>query len=106
MLERIQLVLEQDYDEQFRKVDQMEKGSLEQMDRLSRRLERMAKDLQLSEEEVNLLRGQLAAAYEGGIASVYKSVQGLSNDDPNVESKRDLLSKLFESNLEIRKQLT
>jgi len=106
MLERIHSVLEQGFDEQFRKVDQMEKGSLERMERLSRRLERMAKDLELSEEEVGRLRGQLAMAYEGGFASVYKLVQGLSNDDSNVETKRDLLSKLFESNKEIRKQLT
>jgi hypothetical protein len=102
ILERIHLVLEQDYDGQLQIVDQTEKTSLEHMERLSRRLERMATDLQLSEEEVARLRGELTVAYDCGVASVYKSVQGLSNDETNVESKRDMLSKLFEANLEIR----
>ena len=65
----------------------------------------MAKDLQLSEEEVTHLREALAAAYDGGVASVYESVQGLSIDDANFQKKRALLKILFEHNLEIRRSL-
>lgn len=105
VLEKIHKVLDQDYDGQLRIVDEGEKGSLEQMERLRRRLDRMAKDLQLSEEEAARLRGELAAAYDGGVASIYKTVQGLADNDTHVASKREMLSKLFESNVEIRKQL-
>ena len=106
MLERIWSILGQDFDGQFQVVDRMEKDSLEHMERLRRRLVRMAKDLQLSEGEVTHLREALAVAYDGGEASVYKSVQGLSIDDANFQKKRDLLKTLFEHNLEIRRSLT
>jgi hypothetical protein len=105
MLERIQLVLEQDYDEQFRKVDQMEQDSLQHMNKLRRRLERMAKDLQLSEKEVDRLRESLMAAYDG-VPSVYKAVQGLSVDEEDYQHKRDLLHLLFEENIKIRENVT
>jgi hypothetical protein len=59
----------------------------------------------VSEEEVNRLRGQLTAAYDGGVASVFKTVQGLSKKDIDYLSKRELLSKLFESNLKLRAEL-
>jgi len=102
VLERIWSVLGQNFDGQLREVDRMEKDSTEHMEELRRRLVRMAKDLQLSQEEVADLREALAAAYDGGVASIYKSVQGLSINDTNVEKKRDLLKKIFEQNLDIR----
>ena len=103
VLERIRLVLGQDFDEQLQVVDRMEKDSLEHMEKLRRRLVRMAKDLQLSEEEVARLREALAITVDGGLASVYSSVQGLSTDEANFLKKTDLLKRLFEQNLDIRK---
>ncbi len=105
LLEKIHAILAQDYEEQVRIVDATEKDSKDKIERFRRRLDRMAKDLHLSETEVSRLRGELVAAYDGGVASVYKSVQGLSSQDTNIEAKRDLLSKLFEANLEIRREL-
>jgi hypothetical protein len=102
VLERIWSVLGQNFDGQLREVDRMEKDSTEQMEELRRRLVRMAKDLHLSQEEVADLREALAAAYDGGVASIYKSVQGLLINDTNVEKKRELLKKIFEQNLDIR----
>ena len=101
VLERIWQVLGQNFDGQLQVVDRMEKDSMEHMEELKRRLVRMAKDLQLSQEEVADLREALAAAYDGGVASIYKSVQGLSTNDNNFQKKRDLLRILFEQNLEI-----
>lgn len=106
LLEKIHAILAQDYEEQVRIVNATEIDSKEKMDRFRRRLDRMAKDLHLSETEVSRLRGELTAAYDSGVSSVYKTVQGLSGHDTDIETKRDLLSKLFESNLEIRKNLT
>ncbi len=103
--DKIKDVLAQDYDGQLAVVDRGEKDSKEQMGRLKRRLERMAKDLQLSEGEVTRLRRELAQAYDGGVASIYKDVQGLSEDETNAETKKDLLSKLFQSNVELRKNI-
>lgn len=102
VLEKIWSVLGQNFDGQLQVVDRMEKDSLEHMEELKRRLVRMAKDLQLSQEEVADLREALAAAYDDGVASIYKCVQGLSTNDTNVQKKRDLLRTLFEQNLEIR----
>ena len=106
VLERIRLVLGQDFDEQLQVVDRTEKDSLEHMEELRRRLVRMAKDLQLSEEEVSRLREALTVTYDGGLASVYNSVQGLSTDEANFQTKTDLLKCLFEQNLDIRKSST
>jgi len=106
MLERIWSILGQDFDGQLQVVDRMKEDSLEHMEQLRRRLVRMAKDLQLSEGEVTHLREALATAYDGGEASIYQSVQGLSINEPDFEKKRDLLKILFEQNLEIRKSLT
>jgi hypothetical protein len=105
LMESIRGILERDQDAQNRIVDQTEKTSREQMDRLRRRLDRMAKDLKLSEVEVSRLKGELNASYDGGVASIYDSVQGLDDEDAKAESKRDVLSKLFESNKELRKRL-
>jgi len=106
VLDKIQTVLEQDYDVQHRIIEEAENNSLEQMERLRRRLERMGKDLQLSEKEVARLRGELAIACDGGVASIYKSVQGLADDAADAKIKKTLLKKLYKSNLEIRKKLT
>ena len=103
VLERIRLVLGRDFDEQLQVVDRMEKESLEHMEKLRRRVVRMAKDLQLSEEEVARLREALTTTPDGGLASVYNSVQGLSTDEVNFQKKTDLLKRLFEQNLDIRK---
>jgi hypothetical protein len=106
VLEKIHAILKQDHEEQFQIVDRAEKDAKEDMERFRRRLERMAKDLRLSEAEVARLRGELDAAYDSGVASVYKTVQGLSGNDSRTQSKRALLSKLFESNLELRKNIS
>jgi hypothetical protein len=102
VLERIWSILGQNFDGRLQVVDRTQKDSMEHMEELRRRLVRMAKDLQLSQEEVADLREALAAAYDGGVASMYKCVQGLSNDDANFQKKRGLLKILFEENLEIR----
>ena len=102
VLERIRLVLGRDFDEQLQVVDRMEKESLEHMEKLRRRVVRMAKDLQLSEEEVARLREALTTTAGGELASVYNSVQGLSTDEANFQKKTDLLKRLFEQNLDIR----
>lgn len=105
VLDRIRLVLGQDFGEQLQGVDRMEKGSLEHMEKLERRLVRMAKDLQLSEEEVTRLREALTTTYDGGFASIYSCVQGLSTDEIDFQTKTELLKILFEQNLDLRKSL-
>jgi hypothetical protein len=106
VLERIWSILGQNFDGQLQVVDRMEKDSIEHMEELRRRLVRMAKDLQLSQGEVADLREALAAAHDGGVASIYKRVQGLSIDDADFQKKRGLLKILFEQNIEIRNSST
>lgn len=103
VLDRIRLVLGQDFEEQHQVVDRVEKESLEHMEKLRRRLVRMGKDLQLSEEEVTRLRDALTITHDGGVASVYNAIQGLSGDEDNFQKKTDLLKRIFEENVEIRR---
>ena len=74
-----------------------------QIDLLERRIAKLTHVLGLNEDEMARLRS--AKSVDPGIASIYTSVQGLSPDEVNAELKRALMSKIFEANLELRRQL-
>lgn len=61
-------------------------GSIESMERALEKLAR-TKDL------------------ESGIASIYRTVQGLSNDEQDVDQKRLMMAAMFAANLELRDKL-
>ncbi len=56
----------------------------------------------LSETEGNLVRAQRVGASVNGIASEYDCVQGLSEDDEFHEKKSELMTAIFEANMEMR----
>ncbi len=73
-----------------------------QVDLLERRISKLTKTLGLTEQELQrVLRGK---SLDPGVASVYKSVQGLSQDEVQAELKRALMDKIFEANVELRKK--
>jgi diguanylate cyclase (GGDEF)-like protein len=75
-----------------------------QVDMLERRIAKLTAALGTTEAELQrvLARGTIDA----GVASIYRSVQGLSSDAAQAELKKELMKKLFEANVELRKQFS
>lgn len=77
-------------------------ASRHQIDLLERRLAKMARLLEAKEQEVAKVA---SASGEPGVASVFREVQGLEGSGEEVQRKKDLMSRIFEANLDLRKQI-
>lgn len=71
--------------------------SQSQIDNLERRVRKLTDLLDVTESE--LKRVAAMKNVDLGIASIYRQVQGLSDDDANAEVKRELMKSIFEANL-------
>ncbi len=72
-----------------------------EVDLLQRRIAKLTSSLQDTEVRLN----QVAAAknFDAGIASVYREVQGLADDDSSYEKKKELMAGIFAANLKLQK---
>jgi hypothetical protein len=70
------------------------------IDRLERRIAKLAATLEQTERA--LQRASVGQNLERGIESLYRVVQGLPADDPQVEQKREMMREIFRANLELR----
>src|SRR5262249_11926336 len=80
------------------------KAARDRIDLLERRLAKLTHLLGVTEEELSRV-----AAMKGidlGIAAIYRSVQGLSDDASNKEKKIEMMKEIFKANLEMRKKFT
>lgn len=69
---------------------------------LERRISKLTDQLGTTENQLkSVLRGK---NIDPGIASIYDTVQGLEDDDAGVELKRELMSKIFEANMDLRRK--
>jgi len=73
-----------------------------QIDVLERRLGKLAEALQVTEGE--LRRALAVKGLDPGMASVYRTVQGLGSGETDLELKREMMEKIFEANLELRRK--
>lgn len=73
-----------------------------EIDTLQRRIAKLSSSLGLTEQE--LLRIRALKGIDDGVASIYRDVQGLSMDDIRAELKKELMSKIFEANLDLRRK--
>ncbi len=71
---------------------------------LERRLLKLAGALEDQETLLSKMRHKEEA--DPGIASDYRSVQGLGETEPGGERKRELMRRIFESNQELRERIT
>jgi len=74
-----------------------------QVERLERRLQKLLSTLEETErrlDEVSRTKG-----VEVGVPSAYRTVQGLSAVDKNLDLKRDIMRKLLDENIKLRQQL-
>lgn len=76
-------------------------GSTTSVKVLERRIIKLLRALELAESEIQRLQHEFGT--EAGIASIYRTVQGLSPDEPLVEKKRRLMRELFRANRALRK---
>lgn len=74
-----------------------------QIDVLERRLAKLNKSLELSEQALRELAARKDV--DPGIASLYRSVQGLDLSDPNAGRKQEVLEQVFLANVELRSQV-
>jgi len=54
----------------------------------------------LAQAEANLRRIAAAKSIDPGVASIYRGVQGLSEEDAALDLKRNLMQRIFQANLE------
>jgi hypothetical protein len=83
--------------------EEMRREHAQQVNQLERRLRRVTQSLEATEDA---LRRVPSGGEDTGIASIYRSVQGLSTVENDVVLKKELMSKIFEANLELRSQNT
>jgi diguanylate cyclase (GGDEF)-like protein len=75
-----------------------------QIEVLERRIGKLTHALGVTEEE--LQRVLKLKGVDPGVASVYRSVQGLSSDEVAAELKKELMSKIFQANVDMRRQFS
>jgi hypothetical protein len=74
-----------------------------QIETLERRISKLTDSLGLTEAELQRVLQQKGV--DPGVASIYKTVQGLSAGAVQSELKKALMSKIFEANVELRKAI-
>src|SRR5690606_712933 len=67
------------------------------VDNLERRVRKLTDLLSVTESE--LKRVAAMKNVDTGIASIYRSVQGIGADEDNAELKREMMKSIFEANL-------
>ncbi|MBC8328826.1 MAG: hypothetical protein H8E31_08775, partial [Planctomycetes bacterium] len=73
-----------------------------ELDIAERRISKLAATLKATER--NLRKLAESKGFDPGLASIYREVQGLSEEDALAELKREMLSKIFEANLKLREE--
>ena len=74
-----------------------------QVDVLERRIGKLREVL--DQTEANLRKVAAAKEIDPGIASIYRSVQGLADEEQGFERKKEMLTILFEANVNLRKDI-
>jgi len=77
-------------------------AQVRKINNLEKRIEKLTNSLDLSEQM--LLDVKAGKSVDEGLASIYRTVQGLENEDESYEKKQALLKGIFEYNLELQKK--
>ena len=71
--------------------------------RLERRVSKLSEGLGRTEEELRRIAS--LKDVDLGVASIYRTVQGLQVDDGNYEAKKEMLKNIFDANLALRAEM-
>lgn len=74
-----------------------------QVEMLERRISKLNKSLGTTADA--LKRVSAMKAVDGGIASIYRDVQGLSEEDAQAELKKELMADIFKANVALKKDI-
>jgi len=74
----------------------------QEVQNFERRISKLTHSLELTEDE--LRRIAAAKNIDIGVGSIYRTVQGLSNADADFETKKELMTSIFQANLELQKK--
>ncbi|MEZ5974211.1 MAG: diguanylate cyclase [Planctomycetota bacterium] len=80
--------------------DDKESAYKREIDNLQRRIAKLTQSLGLTEQEIARLRAMKSV--DEGVSSLYRDVQGLSGADARAELKKDLMSAIFQANLDLQ----
>lgn len=80
--------------------DLMRKQHARQVGQLERRLNKVSSSLEATEGA--LRRSASGGPIDSGVASIYRTVQGLTDVENDAELKNEMMSKIFEANMELR----
>ncbi len=75
------------------------------VDQLERRIAKLKKSVQDGEAEMRRL-ARAGASVDGGVASIYRDVQGLDASESAAQEKQGMLTVIFESNYALQKHAT
>lgn len=83
-------------------VTALEAARNREVDQLQRRIAKLNRSLEVTEERLS----QVAAMkdVDGGIASIYREVQGLNGGDSHASRKRELMADIFKANMALQKK--
>jgi len=74
-----------------------------EVENFERRIAKLTESLAMTEEEMRKVA--TAKGIEIGVASIYRQVQGLSGEDANFEKKKELMSDIFQANVELKQAI-
>lgn len=83
---------------------EMREEHAQQVTQLERRLSKMTDTL--AEAEGHMRRNLSSQQLDTGVASIYRTVQGLADVEDDLELKKEMMAKIFEANIELRDQHT
>jgi hypothetical protein len=75
----------------------------QEVENLERRISKLTAMLEKTEGDLRLMASVKAG--DEGVASIYKTVQGLSEEETALELKKDLMQKIFEANMELKQAI-
>lgn len=79
-------------------------GYRRQIDLLERRITKLTQLLSMTEDDLRRLID--AKSIDPGLASIYKSVQGLDSAANSAQAKKELMKRIFQANLELKEKLS
>ncbi|MFN0245198.1 MAG: GGDEF domain-containing protein [Planctomycetota bacterium] len=102
--EVIALAAKELHEERQRAVQAAVAENARQIDMLERRIAKLTSMLGVTEEE--LQRVMTLKGIDPGVASIYRTVQGLSHNDAHAEAKASMMADIFKANFELQKRAT
>jgi hypothetical protein len=95
------LALQTLQEERDKALDKQVSEHRQEVQNFERRISKLSSNLELTEEE--LRRIAAAKNIDIGVGSIYRTIQGLSNGDSDFETKKELMTSIFEANLTLQK---